>query len=285
MDMVFRAWVNILNCRDEVIPPSAVMGVELEHLCAAIGLLRRIASRSLGGTRASDLLRRSQTSPDGTPRRCVSPRTAHSLKCMDQALWAEELARKLLEIPLPHRWAHVQGVAAQAWSLAPILGDDAELLESAAWLHDIGYSPDLADTGFHPLDGARYLRDVHAADSNLCRLVANHSCAVIEAEEWGLGRQLSAEFPASHPNLNDALAYCDMTTTPTGRLVSVHDRLSEIRQRYGPSNVVTRFTHEAEPNLVASVARTTSRLNAHHLRASTSQTTHRSRARPTQAAT
>jgi hypothetical protein len=186
---------------------------------------------------------------------------------MDQAIWAEELARKLLEIPLPRRWAHVQGVAARARTLAPILGDDADLLEAAAWLHDIGYSPDLADTGFHPLDGARYLRDVHAVDSTLCRLVANHSCAVIEAKEWGLDRQLSVEFPAPDSNLSDALAYCDMTTTPTGHLVSVHDRLSEIRQRYGPSNVVTHFIHKAEPDLVASVTRTAWRLNAHQSRA------------------
>jgi HD domain len=194
----------------------------------------------------------------------------HSLKCMDQVLWAEELACKLLEIPLPRRWAHVQGVAARARTLAPILGDDADLLEAAAWLHDIGYSPELAETGFHSLDGARYLRDVHAADPTLCRLVANHSCAVIEAEERGLDRELSAEFPVPDPELSDALAYCDLTTAPTGRLVSVHDRLSEIRQRYGPSNVVTRFTHRAEPNLVASVARTTWRLSAHQPRAVTS---------------
>jgi HD-GYP domain-containing protein (c-di-GMP phosphodiesterase class II) len=70
---------------------------------------------------------------------------------MNQADWAEELARKLLEIPLPRRWAHVQGVAARARTLAPILGEDADLLEAAAWLHDIGYSPELVETGFHPL--------------------------------------------------------------------------------------------------------------------------------------
>jgi hypothetical protein len=29
----------------------------------------------------------------------------------------------------------------------------------------------LAVTGFHPLDGARYLRDVAKADALLCRLV------------------------------------------------------------------------------------------------------------------
>ena len=179
---------------------------------------------------------------------------------MSEALWAAELARKLLEVPLPRRWAHVQGVAAQARSLAPILGNDADLVEAAAWLHDIGYSPELADTGFHPLDGARYLRDVERADPALCRLVANHSCAIIEAEERGLADVLSSEFPFPDPRLNDALAYCDMTTTPTGDVVNVYDRLSEIVERYGPNDVVTRFIRKAEPQLVSSVVRTDQRL-------------------------
>jgi HD superfamily phosphodiesterase len=181
---------------------------------------------------------------------------------MDQADWAAELAHKLLEVPLPRRWAHVQGVAAQARSLARILGADADLLESAAWLHDIGYSPELVDTGFHPLDGARYLRDVHHVDLALCNLVAHHSCAIIEAEDRGLAAELSREFPSSEPTLTDALAYCDMTTTPDGRVVSVYDRLSEIRARYGPHSIVTRFTHKAEPQLVSSVYWTTRRLES-----------------------
>jgi hypothetical protein len=176
---------------------------------------------------------------------------------MKQADWAGELARKLLEVPLPRRWAHVQGVAAQARSLASMLGDDADLLEAAAWLHDIGYSPELAGTGFHPLDGARYLRDVQHAAPALCGLVAHHSCAIIEAEDRGLAAELSREFPVAEPMLTDALAYCDMTTTPDGQVVSVHDRLSEIRERYGPHSLVTRFTHKAEPHLISSVHRTT----------------------------
>ena len=57
------------------------------------------------------------------------------------APWAQQLARALLQHPLPRRWTHVQGVAARARSLAPVLGDDADLLEAAAWLHDIGYPP------------------------------------------------------------------------------------------------------------------------------------------------
>jgi hypothetical protein len=143
-----------------------------------------------------------------------------------------------------------------------MLGDDAELLEAAAWLHDIGYAPGVAVTGFHPLDGARYLRDVEHAGLRLCGLVAHHSCASIEAEERGLADELRREFPHLSPVLEDALAYCDMTTTPTGHVVSVQDRLTEIVERYGPGNVITRFIRRAEPDLVSSVKRTQRRLCA-----------------------
>jgi len=85
--------------------------------------------------------------------------------------WAERLSQALLHEGLPRRWAHVQGVAARARSLAAVLGADADLLEGAAWLHDIGYAPGLAVTGLHALNGARYLRDAQHADAMLCRLL------------------------------------------------------------------------------------------------------------------
>jgi hypothetical protein len=92
------------------------------------------------------------------------PPSRSSLDLMDTlAAWAQGLARTLLADALPRRWAHVQGVAARARSLAAAVGADAGLLEAAAWLHDIGYLPDLATTGLHGLDGARYLRDVEHA--------------------------------------------------------------------------------------------------------------------------
>ena len=110
------------------------------------------------------------------------------------AAWAEGLARSLLADTLPRRWSHVQGVAARACTLEPSLGADADLIEAAAWLHDIGHLPELAQTGLHGLDGARYLRDIQHAEPLLCRLVAHHSCAVIEAEERGLAHVLTREF-------------------------------------------------------------------------------------------
>ena len=64
--------------------------------------------------------------------------------------WAEDLARNLLKDTLPQRWAHVQGVAARARSLAPAFAADKELLEAAAWLHDIGYLPELPGQAYTP---------------------------------------------------------------------------------------------------------------------------------------
>ena len=169
------------------------------------------------------------------------------------ASWAEQLARALLQVPLPRRWAHVQGVATRARSLAPVLGADAGLLEAAAWLHDIGYAPGLAVTGLHALDGARYLRDAQHADAMLCRLVAHHSCAIVEAEERGLADVLSFEFePAPHV-LSSVLTYCDMTTSPDGELVPVDGRLAEIQQRYGPGHLVSRSIQRATPMILRAV--------------------------------
>jgi putative nucleotidyltransferase with HDIG domain len=169
------------------------------------------------------------------------------------ASWAEQLARALLQEPLPRRWAHSQGVAARARGLAPVLGADAELLEAAAWLHDIGYAPGLTVTGLHALDGARYLRDAQHADAMLCRLVARHSCAVTEAGERGLADILRLEFEPTPYALSSVLTYCDMTTSPDGELVRVERRLAEIHDRYGSGHLVSRSIQRATPMILRAV--------------------------------
>ncbi len=99
---------------------------------------------------------------------------------------AAGLAEKMLAAELPRRWRHVRSVARRArWAGKQLsLSED---LVAAAWLHDIGYAPELVDTGFHPLDGARYLRRV-GINGRVVSLVAYHSCAEIEAEVRGLAR-------------------------------------------------------------------------------------------------
>ncbi|WP_329210452.1 HD domain-containing protein [Streptomyces sp. NBC_01708] len=181
----------------------------------------------------------------------------------EMAKWACSVAEVELRESLPRRWMHSQGVARRAAQLAELLGADADLLASAAVLHDVGYAPRLAATGFHPLDGARFLRDEHAADEPLVRLVANHSFALLEAEERGLRGDLEAEFPLFDDHrLVDALVYCDMTTTPDGKGTSVEDRLEEITERYGADSLVGLFIRRASPDILAAVSRVEAALEA-----------------------
>ncbi|MFE9910996.1 HD domain-containing protein [Streptomyces clavifer] len=170
--------------------------------------------------------------------------------------WATQIAKAELSNALPRRWAHTQGVAKRAVEVSQILDQDAGLIVAAATLHDVGYAPRLATTGFHPLDGARFLRDEHRADERLVRLVANHSFALLEAEERGLREKLASEFPLlERPLLVEALVYCDMTTTPDGDPTTAQDRVAEILSRYGDDSVVGRFIRRAAPEICASVER------------------------------
>jgi HD superfamily phosphodiesterase len=181
------------------------------------------------------------------------PVSAPSLRHMGQQARARQIARTLLAGPLPRRWAHTQGVARRARSLAAVLGDEATVMESAAWLHDIGYAPALAVTGFHPLDGARYLRDVEHAAPVVCALVAYHSGALAEACERGLAPALTAEFAPVDGFVADALTYCDLTTSPDGHPVQVTERLREIQARYGPAHRVSRVIRRISPQLLDAV--------------------------------
>ncbi|MFF7192928.1 HD domain-containing protein [Streptomyces sp. NPDC008079] len=177
--------------------------------------------------------------------------------------WAWQIAEAELAPSLPRRWAHSQGVAARAAQLASVAEDVAPLLEGSAVLHDVGYAPRLAVTGFHPLDGARFLRDEHGADEQVTRLVANHSFALLEAEERGLRGALETEFPLLDDQfLVDALVYCDMTTTPDGEPTSARERVAEIVSRYGADSLVGRFIRRAEPEIYAAVGRVEAALKA-----------------------
>jgi len=151
-------------------------------------------------------------------------------------------------------------VAAVARAIVDVVPpEDADLLVAAAWLHDIGYSPAIADTGFHPLDGARHLRAL-GDPPRLCSLVAHHSAAVVEAKVRHMRAMLLAEFPPEESIVADALTFADMTTSPTGRRVTVDERLGEILDRYPPTDPVHRAISESSEQLRAAVARVQARL-------------------------
>jgi hypothetical protein len=136
---------------------------------------------------------------------------------------------------------------------------DRGLLVAAAFLHDIGYAPELAKTGFHPLDGARWIRD-QGGGGRLACLVAHHSCAIYEAQVRGLREILLCEFEAEDSATYDALVFCDMTTGPTGESLSFDERISDIYERYGPDHEVSRALDLSHSALESCHARTVARL-------------------------
>ena len=173
---------------------------------------------------------------------------------------ARDVACHLLSRELPRRWQHVQGVAGRAAEFGDVHDHrTTRLLIAAGYVHDIGYAPSLHDTGFHPIDGARHLRRL-GFHEHLVSLVAHHTCAALEAELWDLRHQLEREFPWQPQLPHDELLYCDLTTDPTGRQISVPDRLADIRHRYGPDTTVRRFVDRAEPDLEAAALRAAAKL-------------------------
>lgn len=156
-------------------------------------------------------------------------------------LWAWVLAEQHLARPLPRRWAHVQGVARLASRVgrALLTEPERELLIAAALLHDIGYAPPLVDSGYHPLDGARFLTGRRAAPPRLANLVAQHSAAAFVAALRGFAAELAA-FPDEHTVLRDALWHCDMLTDPGGEPTTFDARIADIRVRHGAGSYLVR---------------------------------------------
>lgn len=169
---------------------------------------------------------------------------------MELSDWAEGHARDLLR-PLRRRWWHARAVAETARELgSELMPPDAEVLVAAAYLHDIGYTPGLASTGFHPLDGARYLRALGL--ERLAGLVAHHTGARSEAKLRGLQPAL-AEFDDEHSLVSAALTYCDLTTGPSGERMTPEQRLNDVEARYGAGSPVTQGLGAAWPELTAGV--------------------------------
>jgi hypothetical protein len=138
----------------------------------------------------------------------------------------------------------VEGVASR---IRPALRSD---LVAASVLHDIGYGH--VETGFHPLDGARFLAR-EGFSPTVCHLVVHHSASTYEAEERGIDLAVYREF-AVDQDLGEAHAvlwWADMTTGPRGEDLPVEERLDEICARYGPEDLITRFIGRARSVLLA----------------------------------
>jgi hypothetical protein len=160
--------------------------------------------------------------------------------------WAPRYAEELLA-PLGDRWEHVRGVARQAaWVSIILPPSERDVLVAAAYLHDLGYAPSLARTGLHALDGARHLRAL--GHKRLAGLIAYHSGSRREAELRGLMTEL-AEFEDEASDTAMALTYCDMTTSATGAVATLPERLADVERRYGADQVVSQSLRQARPEI------------------------------------
>lgn len=173
----------------------------------------------------------------------------HRVVAVDE-IWEQTIARRLL-VTVGTRYRHSACVAERAADAARVLLplDAANTVTRAAWLHDIGYSPELAQTGFHALDGARWLRDRNV-DPSVCDLVAFHTAAHAEAMVRGLADQLAREFDRPDAASLRVLTWADMTSSHTGHPCRVDDRIAEILGRYPAASPAFRAVSAARTELV-----------------------------------
>lgn len=164
---------------------------------------------------------------------------------------ARELAEARLR-PLGRRWPHTVAVAERAEEASAVLAEnERSTVVVAALVHDLGYADGIAVTGFHHLDGARFLDSL--GEHRLARLVAYHSAGRWEAEVRGLTLELEA-FGEERSLTADVLAYADLLTSPDGTAVGLPERVDEVERRYGAEHPVSRSLRAGEDELVTRLA-------------------------------
>ena len=175
---------------------------------------------------------------------------------------AAKLASTMLK-PTPDRLRHTKGVAARAEFLATALDkDQGSVLVAAAWLHDLGYVKKLHDTGFHPIDGARYLE--HSGwPPKVYNLVAHHSGARFLASALGLDSQIGRYAFVADP-VSDALTVADQSTGLRGELTTIEDRLADQLRRHGADSCYAQaylqrgpYVRSCASRIIALLERTT----------------------------
>lgn len=147
------------------------------------------------------------------------------------------------------RLTHIQAVAASVRQSVIDLnhsgytpGIDTAEAYCAALLHDIGYVEDLALTGFHPVDGAVFLRS--SGYPRLAELIIGHSNSPEQAQLRGIsGVAASADIIA------ELITYWDVQTKQGGEQVTYEERLADIIKRYGEESAVTQAHLISRPRI------------------------------------
>jgi hypothetical protein len=151
------------------------------------------------------------------------------------------------------RLEHVRGAGLVAGMAAGALRvDQPEMVVAAAWLHDIGYAPAIARTGFHPLDGALFLARQGWPDQ-VVLLVAHHSHAAFLAPYYGVQHHM-ALLEHVRGLADDIITFSDLRAGPNGWGADPRDRVEDKRRRHANSTVVPVDIREARYRMLLTAA-------------------------------
>jgi hypothetical protein len=130
------------------------------------------------------------------------------------------------------RHAHVAAAIAVAQAVESSDASLSPMLVVAASFHDIGLAPGMAMTGFHAVDGADIARK-HGLPENVADSILHHTGSFLEmqitrpdlAGNYGLiDRMMKTK-------MNRALTFCDLRSGSAGGVVTLIERLADIRKR------------------------------------------------------
>lgn len=156
-----------------------------------------------------------------------------------------------------YRFKHIIGVVDEMKLLLQHFDLDDKTrneLINIAFLHDIGYSEQVIKTGFHPLDGALFCKEL-GCTQEVITAVMFHS---------GAYKDVKMNFPDimgcyinQNYKINDKskiyielITYCDLQRSPLGFKVSLEERLNDIYRRYGEDHNVSLTIKTNEDSFV-----------------------------------
>ncbi len=161
-----------------------------------------------------------------------------------------------------NRYKHILGVVDRMEQLLEqitVYENYKPLLIQSAYLHDIGYSDRLNKHRFHPLDGAIFAQQMGFPKAVIAAVLF-HSGACESAKETR--NDLFPTYSLNYDWLDktdhlfiDLVTYCDLHTSPIGKVITFEERIQEIVDRYGEQHEVSQSMIKNMTNFKKSIQR------------------------------
>ncbi|QCV56729.1 HD domain-containing protein [Thermoactinomyces vulgaris] len=156
--------------------------------------------------------------------------------------------------PEENRYHHILGVVRGMQEILPRLELEQETkaqLIQAAYLHDVGYSKQLNQYNFHPLDGAVFAQQSGFSKPVIAAILF-HSEAYETVKKartdllniYETNKQLLDE---QDRLFIDLITYCDVQTSPQGEKISLDKRVQDVVNRYGEDHPVSQMMIFCKP--------------------------------------